>query len=351
MTETVKTRILMISDTHCAALNSQSEDDETDALPFTMPLPAADLLIHCGDLTHNGALEQYNQTLDMLRNIDAPVKLVIAGNHDMSLDRDFVLSHLGRLGAMGNWRRIKTKDEAESIVKQTRGLWTASDVRAMTEGVRFLDEGVHQIDLPNGARVNVYASPYTPEFCDYGFAYKQNEDRFNAPGFGLSDAKNIASRPMPSFSSSQAPIHICVTHGPPFGRLDEAGKGNNVGCPHLLRAVMRARPLLHCFGHIHEGWGAEHITWSSNVDGITATATSTAEWRQIATTGQQVESVHVDLNAAKERHGVFLDVSGNSPNGIRRGEESVLVNAAVMDVGYHPVNAPWIVDLDLPIAP
>lgn len=32
------------------------------------------------------------------------------------------------------------------------------------------------------------------------------------------------------------------------------------------------------------------------------------------------------------------------------GEETLFVNAAIMDVEYEPVNAPWLVDLDLPIA-
>ena len=32
------------------------------------------------------------------------------------------------------------------------------------------------------------------------------------------------------------------------------------------------------------------------------------------------------------------------------GEETLFVNAAIMDVNYRPENAPWMVDMDLPIA-
>ena len=46
--------------------------------------------------------------------------------------------------------------------------------------------------------------------------------------------------------------------------------------------------------------------------------------------------------------GVFVDLSEGGGEGLRRGEETVFVNAAIMDVGYKPVNAPWVVDLDLP---
>jgi hypothetical protein len=68
---TIKTRILIISDTHNAPLSSK-EDGEPTA-PFKSPLPSADLLIHCGDLTMTGELHEYHKTLDMLAEIDAPV--------------------------------------------------------------------------------------------------------------------------------------------------------------------------------------------------------------------------------------------------------------------------------------
>lgn len=60
------------------------------------------------------------------------------------------------------------------------------------------------------------------------------------------------------------PLDILLTHGPPYARLDETSRGDFAGCPHLLRALMRSRPLIHCFGHIHEGWGAERVKWYVN---------------------------------------------------------------------------------------
>lgn len=81
------------------------------------------------------------------------------------------------------------------------------------------------------------------------------EDRFNKPSVSLSDATNIASRPVPAYTSDEGPIDLLITHGPPYARLDKTDRGKLVGCPHLLLAAMNSRPLLHCFGHIHEGWG------------------------------------------------------------------------------------------------
>jgi hypothetical protein len=112
----------------------------------------------------------------------------------------------------------------------------------------------------------------------------------------------------------------------------------------LLKAVARAKPLVHCFGHIHEGWGAETVTWNDVLD---TDETNTME--QFKSQGWQkhikeVERVDVVQREVKEQRAVFVD-----GRGIKRGEQTLLVNAAIMDVGYTPVNAPFIVDLDLPM--
>jgi Icc-related predicted phosphoesterase len=53
---------------------------------------------------------------------------------------------------------------------------------------------------------------------------------------------------------------ILVTHGPPYCILDSVRKRHNnkfqnVGSSSLLDAVIRIRPKLHVYGHIHEGYG------------------------------------------------------------------------------------------------
>ncbi|KAK3067113.1 hypothetical protein LTR53_016213, partial [Teratosphaeriaceae sp. CCFEE 6253] len=341
---TVKTRVLIISDTHCAGLK-QRDGSGTPALAFEAPLPAADLLIHCGDLTDHGTLEEYHRTLDMLKEIEAPVKLVIAGNHDLTLDRDFVLGHLEQ--------QDLTKEVAEFELSQMHDLWQGPHGRAKSEGVTFLDEGVHSIRLQNGAQLTVYASPYTPEYQDWGFPYGPEEDRFNTPEMSLSDATNTASCPIPSFTDIETPIDILISHGPPYQNLSQAVSGIDAGCPHLLRAVMRCRPLVHCFGHIHEGWGAEIVKWSDRVDAITSTPTTINEWKDgawhsgVAHNGLQ--SVSVNEEKTVERHAAYLDISRDGSR-LHHGTETVLVNAAIMDVRSRPNNAPWLLDLELPQA-
>jgi Icc-related predicted phosphoesterase len=49
---------------------------------------------------------------------------------------------------------------------------------------------------------------------------------------------------------------ILVTHGPPYSVLDAApGSNSNAGCPELLQAVLRIKPRMHIFGHVHAANG------------------------------------------------------------------------------------------------
>jgi Icc-related predicted phosphoesterase len=52
------------------------------------------------------------------------------------------------------------------------------------------------------------------------------------------------------YSTIPPDTDILVTHGPPLGVLDYGS-----GCAALRRAVMRVKPKLHVFGHVHGGYG------------------------------------------------------------------------------------------------
>jgi Icc-related predicted phosphoesterase len=51
-------------------------------------------------------------------------------------------------------------------------------------------------------------------------------------------------------------VDILVTLCPSFGIMDQSVHSKlNTGCKGLLQAVVKMRPKLHIFGHIHEGHG------------------------------------------------------------------------------------------------
>ncbi|WEW58353.1 hypothetical protein PRK78_003821 [Emydomyces testavorans] len=299
--ELVKTRICMISDTHdCVPV--QPEDMST---PYRRPLPSADVVLHAGDLTFIGLEREHRAMVDMLKEADAELKIVIAGNHDITLDEEYYNSC--------GFRKHTGREDLAKI----RDLYRGED--AQNHGIVYMEEGLRKFKLKNGAQFTVYASPYQPEFCNMAFGYKRGHDRFNPSS---DDAEFQAQNPVPSFPD----VHIMLTHGPPKGILDIVPQGRHVGCQHLRRAVARARPLIHCFGHIHESHGAMRMNWEA----------------------ESSEVILQDRNAELETRCAFVDVSRHGNNPLNFGVETLFVNAAIMTLRYHPLNAPWVVDIDLP---
>ncbi|KAK3059407.1 hypothetical protein LTS18_010946 [Coniosporium uncinatum] len=210
--------------------------------------------------------------------------------------------------------------------------------QAKKKGIIYLEEGMHEFKLKSGVKFKVYASPYQPEFCDWAFPYEHDEDRFNPPSECLDGAKSIVQNPVPDFPE----VDVMMTHGPPYRILDQVVRGKEyVGCAHLLRAAYRAKPRLHCFGHIHEGWGAQRVTWKEKAP----KGTPKSVYDESVLTA---EDVGVDPAQASHEMAVYVDLSDSGPGPLKLGEETLMVNSSIMSVSYKPVQAPWLVDLELP---
>ena len=48
---------------------------------------------------------------------------------------------------------------------------------------------------------------------------------------------------------------VVVTHGPPYGIQDLTTSNHHAGCKSLLDRMLKIKPKLHIFGHIHEAYG------------------------------------------------------------------------------------------------
>lgn len=107
-------------------------------------------------------------------------------------------------------------------------------------GIMFLEKGTHTLRLSNSVLLRVYAGRYTPSAGgERGFQYKP----------GLAHNFSIHN------------VNVVMTHGPPQGILDSCCAAKHAGCPWLFEAGARARPLMHCFGLIHESWGGRFVAW------------------------------------------------------------------------------------------
>jgi predicted phosphodiesterase len=175
-------RIVCLSDTH----------DQHGQLD----VPDGDLLLHAGDATMTGALDQIEAFDAWLARQPHRHKVVIAGNHDFGFQR------------------------------------APARARELLRSAIYLEDSLAEV-----AGLRIWGSPWQPWFYDWAF--------------NLERGPQIAAK----WAQIPAGIDVLITHGPPFGILDRTSRGDEVGCVDLLAAVQRVRPRLHVFGHIHEAHG------------------------------------------------------------------------------------------------
>lgn len=344
-TNAIKASVLVISDTH--------------GKDHIMPKASIDVAIHCGDLTDESKLEEYRTTLEVLKSIETPLKLVIAGNHDFSLDDTALQRQTAEATRRGIELELVKKEFVD--VGQARQLFADAE----NEGITFLDEGIHSFRLQNGACLTVYASPYTPSLeATAGFQFKPHDDHT----FSIRSPANNDNN-----NNNNKRVDIAITHGPPRGVLDRtASSPRSAGCPQLFAAIAYARPRLHCFGHIHESWGARLVTWRG-------TEPSSSIRPSHLTDIDNGASVFIDKLAnykpnkfeseqdTKERKKRMERLYKNGYRGtshcsddkypLVEGKQTLFVNAALDMGGFDDEDdpdgreqVPWIVEMELPRA-
>ncbi|KAK3337783.1 Metallo-dependent phosphatase-like protein [Cercophora scortea] len=323
MQQTIKTTFLLLSDTH--AKNG-----------VAVPNLPVDVAIYCGDLTDGSKIHEFETTLALLRSIDASLKIVIAGNHDFTLD-ELVYKE------KADTARRLFSITPELMRKEYGNPGGAQRLMSQeSEGIHFLDEGTHCFRLRNSADLTVYASPFTPSIeADWGFQYKRGDNHDFA---------------IPSKAD------VVITHGPPKVVLDPTNSRQRGGCEQLLAAVARARPLLHCFGHIHEGWGGKLVAWrgtepSENPSHFTDIDNGASSVIETLATIEPRQSDSAEMKLEKECRRQRLTEEGYRRTShcsqdefpARKGQTTLFVNAAIQsgDEDGRP-QLPWVVDIELP---
>ncbi|KAL8801930.1 MAG: hypothetical protein Q9200_006766 [Gallowayella weberi] len=192
-----RTRFVCVSDTHNAAPDA------------SFKLPAGHVLIHAGDLTNRGKYTKLRKTFNWIEKADFEVKVVIAGNHDITLDPAFYEQH----GAHHHGQHLQ-------------------DAAALT------------LTKPDGPRTTfkVSGSPMSPARGIWAFGYQSG---------------------MASHLWDQIPLDtdVLVTHTPPKDHCDASQDRGPAGCKPLRQALGRVRPSLAVCGHVHEGRGVQRVLW------------------------------------------------------------------------------------------
>jgi predicted phosphodiesterase len=196
-------------------------------------LPPADVFLHAGDLTQYGTKEELESVIEWIASLPYKHKVVIAGNHDIGLDKD--CTH--RSGLARRAGSYATIEETEILIKsmKERNIIYLSPEQPSTE--IFID----------GCCLRIYGLPYSP----------------------LSIGPSAFMRPkVNSAWTVEGKFDILLSHSPPRGHLDQNKVGDSVGCDMFRSAIERIRPCVAVFGHIHEARGMDTLTWK---DGTSTT--------------------------------------------------------------------------------
>ncbi|OLQ01616.1 Metallophosphoesterase domain-containing protein 1 [Symbiodinium microadriaticum] len=195
------TRFVCFSDTHGRHFSIPSEH-----------LLPADVLLHAGDFTNTGELEQVRSFNKWLEDYPAKKKVLIAGNHDITFQEDYYVSR----GAQ------RFHGGAHYNSSQAKGSLTCctylEDTSVEVQGYR------------------IYGSPWQPDFNDWAFNLPRGE------------ALQKCWAAIPSDTD------ILVVHGPPAGYVDITPVGRK-GDVDLLAAIQNRSIPVVVTGHLHMGHG------------------------------------------------------------------------------------------------
>ncbi|KAH8692784.1 Ser/Thr protein phosphatase family protein [Talaromyces proteolyticus] len=312
-----KTRFVCVSDTH-GYLPQEAG----------FSLPPGDVLIHAGDLTNTGSISQLKRTLQWIKDADYEAKIVIAGNHDVTLDPDFYAEHGG------------------IFHKELQDVTACIDIVNTGDGsVIFLNHKSTLVKLsrPEGPRTmfKVFGSPFSRFRGQWAFGYSTAED-----GERL-------------WSQIPTDTDIVVTHTPPFGYCDhhpaDYGPSESTGCRQLLDALSRIKPMLSICGHVHEGRGYERVMWSANastvsVDKEALPPLNSKKQNLIDLTGKRHPALRNTSSACTSK--TTSVPNSDMDDNIR--QETCIINAAIMAKSWPHINGkqfnrPIVVDINLPI--
>jgi len=167
---------------------------DTHELHREIEIPSGDILIHAGDFTFFSQRSSATADFDRwLGELPHAAKIVVPGNHEFLVE--------------------------------------AGTAPSLLNATLLINRGMESHGL------KIWGSPLT---------------NLNGGAFGRSDSEERRR----IYAQIPPDTDILITHGPPYGILDcEHLSSKHQGCQVLLDVVMKVKPRLHVFGHIHGGYG------------------------------------------------------------------------------------------------
>jgi hypothetical protein len=111
-------------------------------------------------MARSGLRVEYEKLFKQVKAIKADLKLFIGGPYDIALDNDFYVGRFGELDRRAA-QGLHGTEYSKHMPAIIRDLMAGPLAKAA--GITYLDEGMHEFVLRNGARMRLYASPFTPK--------------------------------------------------------------------------------------------------------------------------------------------------------------------------------------------
>ncbi len=174
-----------------------------------------DILFHTGDFSFQGTNSELKNFAEWLDEQPADHIVMVPGNHEKLWEKNY---------------------EA---------------------GVAIIKKACPRVHILNDSGVTIgnqkiWGSPVTPYFFDWAWNRARVPELVGLHGAYIKDHWDL----IPEDTT------ILLTHGPPYGILDEVkqfGISKSVGCELLLDRVKQIKPDIHAFGHIHDGHGEKAL--------------------------------------------------------------------------------------------
>ena len=136
--------VLLTSDSHGAA---GAEWDFSK-------MPDADVLIHCGDITDEGRIEEYTKVVPFfMGHKSSKLKIFIAGNHDFTLDKQYFEKNASPGNTPIPNKLRGSPDKVKQEMKDALAIIQSKEAQAA--GIKYLTEGMHSLQVLTSKRRNV----------------------------------------------------------------------------------------------------------------------------------------------------------------------------------------------------
>lgn len=196
-----------------------------------LTIPECDVLVHAGDFSWTGDFFEVRDFRWWLADQPAACKVVIAGNHEETLDST----------------HSKFNPHIREILRglDDSGIYYLENSDVVIDGIKF------------------YGTPWTPWFHDWGFNGVEGADAPFRRGRMLEEV----------YGDIPDDTNVLICHGPPYDILDRSDDNDRCGSTEM-RKILESDKLadlcLYLCGHIHESRGHETACGGVNICNVSS---------------------------------------------------------------------------------